>query len=1838
MGDEESVEINRRQMLRRPKIIIRKCKKSVKASPKTKEDSNKVNGELSTKNKGNEETSKLLEVEVLNKKTRSSKKAAPIKTIGKRKLSESIIDSDVVVLVDDDDNGNTPTTIKEKRSNGKRDSPSIEFKGFKKRILAQTEKLKEDNANDNTQDNIDSALDPSPVDEKEDSKSKVVKVPKSKKKVAAVNKKGNEGDSDENQGDSQTEYAQYLGLQPTMQFKCYRCGERGFPSMLALNMHQRGCGVQKDNFISNLQQDTSSFAPSDPNMLTNFRITRKVYLCSACGTYYENWNLFLHMRDVHKKHICLFCLTMFGTAEKLADHLKNIHSVLETSFKSSEEFQNSYKGSCYLICCICENMFNERENYFHHQCEKRDPTAKCTLCGVKCGHYFTCPNSNTQRNVSSITKTTVSAKNKASEEIWMGKKGKGDMYDISDAASFCHVALADESLENEKTPTDCNVVDLTEVCNDGSSGYTPDIEEPQSSNMSEKNDGRKDDQDVEQNENIDNGPDKLENVQDTVAPEQSCIEDKLSEEQEPLPKSSEPFDGKLVEGIQCDSEKDKQEKITNDTRNNECDNINKLSKQSDIQNRNELQSDDTGSSKEPPIENVSSEGKKEVEAINAVKPDQVKLYDGLQSNEKSNTIETNVVSSDSEGEPGSHHSDSSSDDSTEEESQNRDKESIESKKEASLCESDDSGTSGLVVDDKLKDLNNATSTEEVTIKDTFKEEESVLESVESSDTSKDFHLDDISSNEKDLEIEKDKEKEPDGKYEEPDSPSPIVSDGIPLASEDVPAMALTLEDKLEVASSQSVIKECVRTSCLNCVYCSHAIKIAVNGKQLALHLLAEHRYKPVKNNETSQDVVKKLKTSLNELECIFFNTDSYDSSDKSLNASYDYTYECFQCRFVTKVHKELYIHKRKMHQKTVLLCVMCKSNFYSYSELLCHMCPGIYVSEDIYFRCCFCNLDMIPSAFRLMVHLRKSHHTCDICLEIAGDQQKLSTHMWKHKLNHLCYRCGIAYRNKPDITKHLFWKHGTESVLCKKCLQKKWPHVYHFCIPPTVFICEECNVSFTKAVALKVHKRLHSGEFPYECNKCNQKFVSRKLLTKHEDSHNPPSSTENSNYKNGADNKQSESTDEHINVESIDEPSVENTAKGNSLEILKDGNDKTEGAPKSKKRKKRDKDSKPVLDVYDLPPLNLSSESDSSDEEGASHSDNLKEKQESDTITPLFTGIHNEQSESAVSENLEPSEENQTPAPIVDGVWDNFHTYKAELEKRESKDLSLPNILPSTSAEIKLPEVLPEPEPPNAFLLDHSYCLIPGKHKQTGNEHEEILSEPAPVDVAPTEEHQEIPAPRGHSSSIDHAYATTNNSNAEGSMVSTSTPDEKPATPPPSCDPAAENHSSSKKKQKTPKKKKHNANSSSSSDSSSDSDSSDDCSCGPNCSCSNSNSSNSSSSSSSDSDSSTSEGKRKASARKEKKKERLKHKHHKEEPPPAPAIQPPPEEEPVVDIPAEPLELPIKESDLDTDESSTDEDFYDKYPQSHARQQLEKRNKLMLLASVAPVNNGTVSPPPPPPPPQQQPQPTPPQPIEEEDPASQQHSPPAVKRKIKTKRRRKSQQRKKTTSKGNLTQTEPSTSLNIPNATSTPHILSNHNLAIKIASPLRTTVSTFHSDATAGSGSENESARLSKRKRVRNKFYGYSSEEEGYEKSNLKWRKVEPAPVPQNLNFQPTLTIQRPQLTSVSQVKRPESSESSGTDEERVKPKHTYSNTSSSSSSESETEIDSKENVQKEQTEKSDNLYCYCQCPYDEVSEMIACDGQDCTIEWFHFECVGIMVPPKGKWYCPDCRKRRDLM
>ncbi|KAI8088819.1 uncharacterized protein BX664DRAFT_331465 [Halteromyces radiatus] len=45
----------------------------------------------------------------------------------------------------------------------------------------------------------------------------------------------------------------------------------------------------------------------------------------------------------------------------------------------------------------------------------------------------------------------------------------------------------------------------------------------------------------------------------------------------------------------------------------------------------------------------------------------------------------------------------------------------------------------------------------------------------------------------------------------------------------------------------------------------------------------------------------------------------------------------------------------------------------------------------------------------------------------------------------------------------------------------------------------------------------------------------------------------------------------------------------------------------------------------------------------------------------------------------------------------------------------------------------------------------------------------------------------------------------------------------------------------------------------------------------------------------------------------------------------------------------------------------------------------------------------------------------------------------------------------------------------------------------------------------------------------------------------------------------------------------------------------------------------------------YCYCNQVSFGDMVACDGDNCDKEWFHYACVGLAEPPAGKWFCDDC-------
>ncbi|XP_072944381.1 uncharacterized protein MESR4 [Epargyreus clarus] len=1592
------------------------------------------------------------------------------------------------------------------------------------------------------------------------------------------------------------EYAQSLGLQPMVKFKCRKCCSMSFKTLAMLKEHQLVCRAQAKEPALSPEATPSSETGSGPS-----RVTRKVYLCSACGTYYENWNLFLHMREVHNRHICLFCLGMFSKAEKLSSHLTNKHNVQEFNYSSKEEFCKVYNGTLYLMCCACDEICSEQDDFFNHDCNNVKPKPVPMLVSKNTAKP------NNVKNMKSASDLTTNGPTVGKDII---PRTVSDKKDACEVKSDNHQQMQKTATATPNFELNCDVSMISEHSNASSSMHSNasrilDVAaEPDNSNQSRINPSPV----HHTNQNapcLPNGDESIDQSDESDSPEP----ENLSPPRESLPIKSE-------EPPSQPTEKEGGIKLKLSLNNANSPVI--INSTVDPTVGQQYANKPPTRTRRPPKRYEKS---LPVEPVPPAKPSiKITICDKADSpfvkttifeNNKEMTLKT-LINNNLESEPKPVEAKPENtikttiyDNKLEEvNTLNRvpkltvrvPKEFLD-KDSSSDYSSDSDGSDKLTVEDHKPD----TTVDEMDIS----KEEAIPEQLpqpslpfqepnkEDEETTRECELEThLHPEEKvqtpedtiDLKLELKTEPPEQDTSAELNVEDPAIPDDC-----DIPITELTLDRPIDKYPLKDLLKVFLASTVFNCIYCNHVRKIAVNCEQLALHMVEEHRFSATVNSITAEElmpetITAKVRAGAEEMSSIYINLETYDSVDKCEDVQYSHIFECFQCYFKTAIHKDLYLHNRKMHQKTILLCVMCKNNFYSYSELLCHLCPGTYDSDyEARFRCCFCNIDTISSSFRLMVHLRKIHHTCDVCLEFCQSQARLSNHVWKHKLHHLCYRCGISYRNKLDITNHLFWKHGTESVLCKRCLQKKWPHVYHFCIPPAIFNCDECNLQFTRAVYLKVHKRFHTEEYPYVCTEegCTEKFVSKKLLNKHVEEHQKKLSVdikeESLTVTNG---NSSEETKEPIAVIDLvdDKPKEEAGSSEEKIEAETEPISK-----KSKKKKLKDKDAL-LLDI-NLPTLNLS-ESDSSDESDSGAPNSIKdeklpekacedteetkivldETKESSETKPIETTLNKLE-----NETLEPMDDEKPDEQQVLEIWDNFKKYQAKVEKQKEKT---PPLVPIRK---------------HVCESDHDYCLVP-------------------TDL-----------------------------NGDDDMFSLD-----------------------KKKSKKSPKKRHGDLSSSSS-SSSDSDTS--CSCGSNCSCSSSSASSTSSSSDSDSSDDSNSEKKKSKQKKSIPKRRISNGSN---------VDVMGMSETPVLVPEKPEPL-IAETDLDTEESETDEEFYDKNPQQLVNKlHNEKKNQLMMLASVAPSDGGSVS--------EEVSRSATPIKAEQEQELKEPKEEEAEMKEKTSSSKKKSKKKKKSKS----SKKHGPIKINIPkeviakSEVETPPPLAPNKITISLQSntvqipetpkPVLPTTNTSTPMTSA------ESKRASKRRRVPNKFYGYSSDEETPSNvtaalkpqlpPKLEWRKEDlPSPVthkpkkevpstviPQRLyNYtEPIrLTTPIPDPEPPRILMNTESMESSDSDSSGEGNLEIYQSNSMQSSYPvpPPTYLNSGtsslpypfQRPAVRQAREGESVYCYCRCPYDEVSEMIACDAEGCTIEWFHFECVGIMVPPKGKWYCPECRKNQSF-
>ncbi|KAI5206128.1 hypothetical protein E4T39_02628 [Aureobasidium subglaciale] len=124
---------------------------------------------------------------------------------------------------------------------------------------------------------------------------------------------------------------------------------------------------------------------------------------------------------------------------------------------------------------------------------------------------------------------------------------------------------------------------------------------------------------------------------------------------------------------------------------------------------------------------------------------------------------------------------------------------------------------------------------------------------------------------------------------------------------------------------------------------------------------------------------------------------------------------------------------------------------------------------------------------------------------------------------------------------------------------------------------------------------------------------------------------------------------------------------------------------------------------------------------------------------------------------------------------------------------------------------------------------------------------------------------------------------------------------------------------------------------------------------------------------------------------------------------------------------------------------------------------------------------------------------------------------------------------------------------------------------------------------------------------------------------------------------QPPRVTTISRNRRERGNGSRGTTSSRrteLSPEAEYEAAEAEGEAEVEAEVEAEEVeqvVDDEEIEEAEDpdepKYCYC--GQGSFGEMIACDNDDCPMEWFHLGCTGLRAVPGDnvKWFCDVCKE-----
>ncbi|EDV38044.1 uncharacterized protein Dana_GF11111 [Drosophila ananassae] len=212
-------------------------------------------------------------------------------------------------------------------------------------------------------------------------------------------------------------------------------------------------------------------------------------------------------------------------------------------------------------------------------------------------------------------------------------------------------------------------------------------------------------------------------------------------------------------------------------------------------------------------------------------------------------------------------------------------------------------------------------------------------------------------------------------------------------------------------------------------------------------------------------------------------------------------FKCNQCdkRFADK--QCLRNHELLKHQpeeEKIFMCEQCPKRYTK--QYLLDQHRVIHKERNVV--CDICER-RFPNESMLCTHVKLVHGNygtmCDICAQVIRGRAAFQRHQLEHagvtEPKVQCDICGSWHKNKHSLKKHVRRHNGTAATcdLCGKVSPNRsamLSHQRYVHLTDRKHECSVCGKAFKKAISLREHMTMHTGEVLYKCPHCPKTFNS----------------------------------------------------------------------------------------------------------------------------------------------------------------------------------------------------------------------------------------------------------------------------------------------------------------------------------------------------------------------------------------------------------------------------------------------------------------------------------------------------------------------------------------------------------------------------------------------------------------------------------------------------------------------------------------------------------------------------------------------------------------------------